>query len=186
MPGVEEYAPFPKFVGMAKKRLPDWDAAAAADLCAECFPDAAERAVVERAVERLAAAVHALHGVDPEAHLDLFDGAALDAEWRVTVENVSTGERKVVSGKVAGEMAWFLDEMWQDAPLAMSPVRYQRLAFRILEEHAWAVLQARGAAPMPEAFGEFVGDLLTLLMGPHHNHYVFGWWREHHGRFRKG
>jgi len=74
--------------------------------------------------------------------------------------------------------------MWQDAPLAMSPVRYQRMAFRLVEEYLYHPLKQSGFGLQRVGFDEFVGDLLSLILGEHRNHYVFAWWQEHHGRFR--
>lgn len=167
---------------MPIKRLPPWNAAACAELVAEAFDDARHRSLVVAAAERMVAAIHALNALDPEDHWDLFDGSGLGDAWRVTVENTTTGEVWRAEGKRAGQIAWALDELWQDAPLAMSPVRYQRLAFRILEERAFVPLRAEGA--VPEAWDEVVGDLLSLAMGEHRNHYVFTWWQANHGRWR--
>ena len=169
---------------MPLKNLPVWDAAAGAELIEECFPFAV-RDTVQHAADRIVATVHALNALDPESHLDLFDASGLADEWAVRVENVSTGRTWELTGAAAGQIAWALDELWQDAPFAMSPVRFHRLAFRIFEEYAFVPLRNQSAIPSPETLDEFVGDLLSLILGPHRNLYAFGWWQSNHGRFRK-
>jgi hypothetical protein len=168
---------------MPIKRLPPWNPEAASELIAECFDAPAERERATRTAERLAAVVHTLNTIQPEDHLDLLDEAGLTAPWRITVTNTATGSERVVEGEQARQMVWFLDEMWQDAPLAMSPVRYQRLGFRIIEEYFYAPLRSVLAGRDAEV-DEFAGDLLTLIFGEHRNNYVFMWWQANHGRFR--
>lgn len=168
---------------MPIKRLPPWNPESAAELIDEFFDAPVERSRALRAAERLASVVHTLNAVHPEDHFDLLDEAGLSATWRVTLENTAAGKQQVVTGDRARDVVWFLDEMWQDAPLAMSPVRYQRLGFRIIEEYLYAPLRSALAGRDAEV-DEFVGDLLTLILGEHRNNYVFMWWQANHGRFR--
>ena len=168
---------------MPIKRLPPWNPEAAAELIAECFDAPAERERAFRTAERLASVVHTLNAIQPEDHFDLLDEAGISATWRVTLENTAAGTQQVVTGERARDVVWFLDEMWQDAPLAMSPVRYQRLGFRIVEEYLYVPLRSALAGRDAEV-DEFVGDLLTLILGEHRNNYVFTWWQANHGRFR--
>ncbi len=169
---------------MPIKHLPPWNPDGAKELIAEFLPEGAHRARAFHAAERLASVVHTLNAIQPEDHLDLLDEAGLTAAWRITLEDTTAGSKRVVDGERAREVVWFLDEMWQDAPLAMSPVRYQRLGFRIIEEYLYAPLHAVLAGRDAEV-DEFVGDLLTLILGEHRNHYVFMWWQANHGRFKR-
>lgn len=169
---------------MTIKRLPNWNAAAAQELIAECFEVPAHCALAFAMAERMASVVQTLNAIQPEDHLNLLDEAGLEAPWKVVLSNASAGVEHVLEGEAAREVVWFLDEMWQDAPLAMSPVRYQRLAFRLVEEYLYHPLKESGFRQPSQRFDEFVGDLLSLILGEHRNNYVFSWWQEHHGRFR--
>ena len=169
---------------MPIKKIPEWNQVACDDLIKDYFPDPEAHPILERGIQRLVGAVHTLNAIQPSDHLDLLDQANLNDDWKVTIQNLSDGTSHVYEDQKAHDIVWYLDEMWQDAPLAMSPVRYQRLAFRIIEKYIIMPLYEKHLLlPAPD-MDEFIGDLLTLAMGEHKHHYIFGWWRNNHGHRR--
>ena len=162
---------------MPIKHLPAWNQVACDDLIADYFSNPEAHPIIERGVQRLVGAVHTLNALQPSDHLDLLGPSDLSDDWRITIENLDQDTSYVYKGKKAHDIVWYLDELWQDAPIAMSPARYQRLAFRIVEQHIVQPLYQKQLLLQGPDMDEFIGDLLTLAMGEHKHHYIFGWWQ---------
>lgn len=162
------------------------------------FPDQADQAIVTKGLDYLFQAHEMLIDIQPEDFADLPLMEAGEANWAIHIKHPASDKPHVIDGNRAHQMAWVLKELWQDMPLAMSPVRYIRLYFRIIDQRIYQGLVARHGA-MPEAnqsppghkagchdvntFSEFIGDVLTLMTGKaEDNNYRFGWWHRMHGK----
>ena len=150
------------------------------------FPDQVDQGIVRTGLDYLFQAHEMLIGIQSEDFVDLPLMEGGGENWAIHIQHPASKNHHIIDGHRAHQMAWVLKELWQDIPLAMSPVRNIRMYFRIIDQRIYQGLAARhGSLPIAtqgDAFSEFIGDVLTLMTGKaEDNNYRFGWWHRMHG-----